>query len=229
MSLLLPNVGEIEVLRKALFGRGGTITGVTNAAPAVITSNAHGLANGNSVNISDVGGTTAVNGSNLTVYNVATNTFQVMTVATTVTGTAINGNGAYTSGGTWSLGGVENLQLKLFSSSTTPAETDVAGTYTVLTPGSGYAVQTLTSKLSAVTGWAAPASVAPTGAWSGEALVAEATAPQIVYSFTGAFTVNGYIVVGADSTTLYWAENFGSTKNISSGDSLTMTPRFGMS
>lgn len=229
MALLVPNVGEVEALRRNLFGNGGVITAVTNATPAVITSTAHGLANGNSVNIMDVAGATGVNGGPFTVYNVAANTFQIMTVTTTVTGTAINTPGTYTSGGTWSLGGVEDVSLKLFSSATTPAETDTAGTYTVLTPGSGYAVKTLASKLSSVSGWTAPASGAPTSAWSAEAAVAEATQASQSWSFSGTFTVNGYIMVGATTATLLWAENFGSTKNISSGDSLSLTPRLGLS
>ena len=228
MALLVPNVGETELARRTLFGNGGVITAVSNASPAVITSTAHGLANGNSVNISDVAGATGVNGGPFVVNTVAANTFNIATIAGT-TLTPVNLPGVYTSGGTWSLAGVEDVSLKLFSSATTPAETDTAGTYTVLTPGSGYAVKTLTSKLSAVTGWGAPASGAPTAAWSAEAAVAEAVQASQSWSFTGTFTVNGYIVVGANSTALLWAENFGSTKNITSGDSLALTPRLGLS
>lgn len=229
MALLIPNVGEVEVLKRTLYGRAGTITGATNASPSVVTSTAHGLSNGQCINIQDVGGTTALNGTNRVVYNVATNTFQCMTVSTTTTGTAINGNGAYTSGGTWSLAAMEDLSLALFSSSTTPAETDTKATYTLLTPGSGYSVKTLSSLLSTVSGWTTPASGSPTSSWSAEASVAEATQPSQSWSFSGSFTVNGYVVFGAVSDTLYWAENFGSTKNITSGDSLSMVPRFGMS
>ena len=234
MSLLIPNVGEVELLRRGLFGNGGTITGVTNASPGVITTGAsHGLTTGNAVNISGVGGATGVNGSNLVVFVASSTTFSVSTAGGTAaapTLTPVNTPGVYTSGGTWSLAGVEGLSLKLFSSSTTPAETDTAGTYTVLTDGvSGYAVQTLTSKLDATAGWTTPASGSPTGSWSAEASVAEATSPQIVYNFSGSLTINGYIVVGATSTTLFWAENFGSTKNVVSGDTLTMTPRLGQS
>lgn len=229
MPLLLPNVGEVEVLKRVLYGRGGAITGVTNASPAVITSNSHGLSNGQCVNIQDVGGATGVNGTNRVVYNVAANTFQVMTVTTTTTGSAINTPGVYTSGGTWSLAAMEDLSLALFSSSTTPAETDTKATYTLLTPGSGYSVKTLSSLLSSVSGWTTPASGSPTSSWSAEASVAEATQPSQSWSFSGSFTVNGYVVFGAVSDTLFWAENFGSTKNITSGDTLAMTPRFGMS
>ena len=68
----------------------GAITAATNANPIVITSNGHGLANGDQVLIYGVAGNTAANGL-WTVSAVATNTFTI-TVA---------GNGAYTSGGTW--------------------------------------------------------------------------------------------------------------------------------
>lgn len=70
----------------------GSITGATNATPIVITSNAHGLSNGDLVGIQDVGGNTAPNGKIWTVQSVAANTFALL---------ASTGSGAYTAGGTW--------------------------------------------------------------------------------------------------------------------------------
>jgi hypothetical protein len=88
-----------------------TITGITNASPAVVTSAAHGLSNGNSVRIVGVDGlyitTTDVNGNQtqtnlvnettFVVAGVTTNTFQLHDFS----GNAINSTGysAYTSGG----------------------------------------------------------------------------------------------------------------------------------
>ena len=67
----------------------------TNASPIVITSNSHGLSNGDTVFIEKVGGNTAANGI-WTVAGVTTNTFQL---------SGSTGNGSYTSGGTISKAG----------------------------------------------------------------------------------------------------------------------------
>lgn len=69
-----------------------TITGITNANPAVVTSAAHGYSNGDSVVISGVVGMTEVNNLEFVVANVAANTFEL---------TGINSTSytAYTSGG----------------------------------------------------------------------------------------------------------------------------------
>jgi hypothetical protein len=73
----------------------GSITGATQANPCVITSAAHGLANGDKVYISGVGGMTEINGLTFTVAGVATNTFQLSGINSTA-------YTAYISGGTWS-------------------------------------------------------------------------------------------------------------------------------
>lgn len=75
-----------------------TITGVTQANPAVVTSAAHGFSNGDWVYISGVVGMTRLNGRTFKVAGVATNTFQLQDVD----GNNINstGYGAYVSGGT---------------------------------------------------------------------------------------------------------------------------------
>lgn len=53
------------------------ITGITQANPAVVTSNSHGYSNGDYVDISEVVGMTQVNGRRFIAANVATNTFEL--------------------------------------------------------------------------------------------------------------------------------------------------------
>lgn len=69
------------------------ITGITQANPAVVTSNAHGFSNGDEVFIAGVVGMTQVNGRRFTVAGAAANTFQL---------SGINSSGytAYSSSGT---------------------------------------------------------------------------------------------------------------------------------
>lgn len=75
-----------------------TITGVTQATEAVVTSAAHGYSNGNEIVISTVVGMTQLNGRNFRVSDVTTNTFKIKYAdGTYVNSTAF---GAYTSGGT---------------------------------------------------------------------------------------------------------------------------------
>lgn len=75
-----------------------TITGITKANPAVVTSAAHGYANGQDVFISGVVGMTQVNGRWFKVAGATANTYQL----TTIHGTNVNstGYGTYSSGGT---------------------------------------------------------------------------------------------------------------------------------
>jgi len=70
----------------------GSITNATNATPIVITSAAHGLQNGNTVCMNNVGGNTNANGV-WVIANVTTNTFELVGSA---------GNGAYTNSGSFS-------------------------------------------------------------------------------------------------------------------------------
>jgi len=70
------------------------ITNVTAASPAVYTSTAHGFSNGDLICVLGVGGTLTANQLGLAA-SVAANTFQL----TTLEGIAVNGTGAYTSGG----------------------------------------------------------------------------------------------------------------------------------
>jgi hypothetical protein len=79
----------------------GSITGATNASPIVITSASHGLQTGMRVTVASVGGNTAANGTfNITVVNA--NTFSL---------DSSTGNSTYTSGGTWSVTGLYDLQI----------------------------------------------------------------------------------------------------------------------
>jgi len=75
-----------------------TITGVTAADPAVVTSSGHGLSNGDEVYIAGVDGMAQLNGRNFLVSSVTTNTFALQTVG----GADIDASAytAYTSGGT---------------------------------------------------------------------------------------------------------------------------------
>jgi len=75
-----------------------TITGITQANPAVVTSNSHGYSNGDEVVITAVVGMTQVNGKRFLVAGKTTNTFQL----TDKDGTNVNSTGytAYGSAGT---------------------------------------------------------------------------------------------------------------------------------
>ena len=70
-----------------------TITAITKANPAVITSNSHGYSNGDHVWINSVGGMTRLNGRRFVVAGVTTNTFQLQ-------GENSTSYDSYTSGGT---------------------------------------------------------------------------------------------------------------------------------
>ena len=75
-----------------------TITGITQANPAVVTSNSHGYSNGDEIKITSVVGMTEVNNKRFLVAGVTTNTFQL----TDKDGDNINSSGytAYSSAGT---------------------------------------------------------------------------------------------------------------------------------
>lgn len=74
----------------------GSISGVTNANPPVVTSAAHPLAVGDIVTVYGVVGATGVNGT-FRVSAIATNTFTLQTLAAANPGAP----GAYSSGGAW--------------------------------------------------------------------------------------------------------------------------------
>lgn len=54
-----------------------TITGITQANPAVVTSAAHGYSNGDEIHIDSIVGMTELNGRRFTIANVAANTFEL--------------------------------------------------------------------------------------------------------------------------------------------------------
>lgn len=87
---------KVTVAAPALLSPSGTITGITQANPAVVTSTAHGRVNGETVYLAAVAGMTNVNNRAFVVAGAAANTFQL-------TGENSSGYPAYTSGGTWSL------------------------------------------------------------------------------------------------------------------------------
>lgn len=89
-----------------LTGFGGSplaaITGITQANPAVVTSNSHGLDNGDFVMLASVVGMEEVNDELFVVDNVTNNTFELVGIDST-------GYGAYASGGTFDLGTMSNF------------------------------------------------------------------------------------------------------------------------
>lgn len=73
-------------------GAAKSITGIALGNPTIITSTAHGFANGDVVTLASIGGTTVLNGQTVVVKNVTPNTFAI-DVDTT-------GGSAFTTGGT---------------------------------------------------------------------------------------------------------------------------------
>lgn len=96
MSVVLTQAGQITWLDKQSVDAAQNITGATNASPAVITIAGHGFATGDLVAIYGVGGNTNVNVLG-TVNVIDANTF---TITGIIAAAVINGNAAYTSGGT---------------------------------------------------------------------------------------------------------------------------------
>ena len=87
----------------------------------------------------------------------------------------------------------ENLVLRLYSNNITPAETDVAATYTEVT-GFGYAAVTLAGAT-----WGAPVEGAPSSI----------SYPIQTFTFTGAFgNVYGYFMTRFTSGRIALAERF---------------------
>lgn len=83
---------------QVLTGSPKTITAITQASPGVLTSNSHGLNDGEEIYITGVGGMTELNGRNFKVAGATTNTFELEDLF----GNAIDTTGftAFTSGGT---------------------------------------------------------------------------------------------------------------------------------
>lgn len=107
----------------------------------------------------------------------------------------------------------EDLRYKLFTNNITPAETDVAGSYTVAN-GAGYADIVMTGASWTIT----------PGAPS------EASYPQQEWSFSGALTGNpniyGYYVLRTTTLDLMFAERFATARTPTNpGDALRLTPK----
>lgn len=83
----------------------GAVTGATNASPIVVTSTAHGLKTGNRVTFSGVGGNTAANGD-WTVTRLTDDTFSL---------DGSTGSAPYTTGGTWHVTGLYQIDVALSS------------------------------------------------------------------------------------------------------------------
>jgi len=95
--------GDADLVSFSAFRADGTATAITGATqddndptPCTITSNGHGLANGDRVTIASVVGMTELNGNMYTVVGVTANTFGL-------TGIDASGYTAYGSGGTFTL------------------------------------------------------------------------------------------------------------------------------
>lgn len=104
----------------------------------------------------------------------------------------------------------QDLVLRLFTNNITPAETDVAATYTEAT-GFGYAAITLTGATWTVT----------------EGAPGNASYPQQTFTFTGALgNVYGYYLTRVTSGRIAWAERFsdGPYNVVNNGDTIKITP-----
>jgi hypothetical protein len=128
-------------------------------------------------------------------------------------------------------GSLENWQLCLFNSNITPAETDVAATYTAHeTAFTSYARKTLTRTVGSST-WNTVVSQAPSGspAWSARSAVGHSQYGSAAQAWTcGATgdTIYGYFIVGATSGKLICAEAFATPRTLANGDTLSITPIF---
>lgn len=104
----------------------------------------------------------------------------------------------------------ENLTLKLYSNNYTPLQSSVAGSFTEATFTS-YAAKTLTK-----TSWTSASTVSnkATSSYAAQSWTCGATGQ----------TIYGYFVIGQSSGTLYFAERFSTSRSLSNGDVLNLTP-----
>lgn len=108
----------------------------------------------------------------------------------------------------------QDLSLRLFKNNVTPAETDVAGDYTVA-DFTGYSNAALTGS-----SWGAASGGAPSSIAYGSQQTFTSSASQSAQS------IYGYYLVQASSGTLVWAERFANGPySISEiGDAIALTP-----
>ena len=98
-----------QEFRERLASSPRTIDGASAANPVVITSLAHGLANGTKIRITGVVGMVELNGLMFTITDVAANTFELQDpVALGESSSDVDGTGftAYTSGGSVAVEGI---------------------------------------------------------------------------------------------------------------------------
>ncbi len=112
----------------------------------------------------------------------------------------------------------EDLSLRLASNNITPAESDVAGTYTVAT-FTGYANKTITSSQSGST-WAVPTTSAGT--------TSSTYATTQTWSPTSSQTLYNLYYLFATSGTIAAAESLGGARTVANGDSFSIIPKFEM-
>lgn len=190
-----------------------TITGITQANPAVVTSNAHGFSNGDEVYIADVVGMTELNGRRFTVAGVTANTFQLL-------GEDSTGHTAYSSAGTAS---------RYYTLTTPYIEADLptlkfvqsADTMTITHPGyaprdltrTGHAAWTLT----AITFAAEQA--APTGVTATPSSASADETYEYVVTAINATTGEESLASSAGSTTFKFEHNWDPT----TGDKIVVT------
>lgn len=111
--------------------------------------------------------------------------------------------------------------LRLFVSNTTPADSDVAATYTEMST-QGYSAKTLTKASWTITPTSAANAGPATGAYAQQTWTFDGTG--------GATTVYGYFVTDATSGLLLWAERFATSKVVQyNGDQILITPQFTLS
>lgn len=115
-----------------------------------------------------------------------------------------------------------NFKLRLYTSNTTPADTDTVATYTEMGAVQGYTPKTLTT-----TSWGA--AVAGTG--SGSSSSNQASIAYAQQTFTadgtgGSQTAYGYIITDSAGTKLIGAEKFPAPETYAtSGDVIKITPQ----
>lgn len=105
----------------------------------------------------------------------------------------------------------QDLVLRLYSSDTTPSESDTEATYTEVT-GGGYSAANITAA-----SWTITPGNPTTAAY-----------PEVTFAFTGAVgNVYGYYVTQVTSGSLMWAERFtnGPFNIQNNGDEIKITPQ----
>lgn len=113
--------------------------------------------------------------------------------------------------------GSENLSLRLFQNNITPADSDVAGTYTVAT-FTGYSNQALTSSQAAGT-WAVPTASSNLGTSTyGTVITWTATTDQTIY---------GWFILFATSGIISMSQRFDSSRSLvgANNDQISIIPR----